>query len=194
MKPGHETAQRCWSNHLKAKVAWMHFHSLALTDTISTRLCPHRDTRAETGAHGQQSLALLRIINHVLFDPSLSRAAAEGCAYRGMCCAFSAFQLCQDWWQETQSLETQPQGAHGHNDGQSPQRLGAVPRLGCTLSSGGMQGARQPWRCSLILAPTYNTCWKLPKASVQTGNPGGASSLPLAGAPQRGNRTLLLWY
>lgn len=97
IKLGHKAAQRCWSNHTKAEEAWPHFHSLALPDIISTRLCPHRDTRAGTGAHGQQGLALLRVINHVLFDPNLSRAAAEGCAYQGMCCAFSAFQLCQDW-------------------------------------------------------------------------------------------------
>lgn len=82
MKLGHKTAQRCWSKSSgKAEAAWPHFHSLALPDTISTRLCPHRDTRAVTGAHGQQGLALLRVINGVLFDPSLSRAAAEGCAY-----------------------------------------------------------------------------------------------------------------
>lgn len=97
IKPGHKTAQRCWSNQAKAEAAWQHLHSLALPDTISARLCPHRNTRAATGAHGQQGLALLRVINRVLFDPSLSRAAAEGCAYRGLCCAFSAFQLCQGW-------------------------------------------------------------------------------------------------
>lgn len=36
--------------------------------------------------HGQQGLALLRVINRALFD--LSGAAAGGSEYWGMCCAF----------------------------------------------------------------------------------------------------------
>lgn len=72
----------------KAEAAWPHFHSLALPDTISSRLCLHRDTRAVTGAHGQQDLALLRVINHVLFDPSLSRAA-ERVVHIGGCVVLS---------------------------------------------------------------------------------------------------------
>lgn len=92
--------------------AWSHWGRARRPGSISTALLcqissPPGSAPAGTHVrrleqHGQQGLALLSVINRALFDPSLSGAAAGCYAYQGMCCAFSGFQLCQAWWQETE--------------------------------------------------------------------------------------------
>lgn len=112
---------------------------------------------------GQRGLALLSAANRALFDPG---AAAGGCAWRGVCCAFSAFQLCQAWWQETEPRDVarsspRPQGRDG-------QPLGSVstPCAGCPQAGMGAwllgDGGRAP-RPVLFDAFPPHTCWRCSK-------------------------------
>lgn len=96
---------------------------------------PRGRTCGSWSSAGSRGLALLSAANRALFDPG---AAAGGCAWRGVCCAFSAFQLCQAWWQETEPRDVarsspRPQGRDG-------QPLGSVstPCAGCPQAGKGV--------------------------------------------------------